>query len=70
MRGIQPRVFPGMYSQRIPVADGISAIPPATETITGVANSCIAVAIAVARAKCPIPIPLLVARIIVGLTIT
>ena len=58
-----------MYSHRIPVAAGISAIPPATETITGVAKFFIASAIAVALAKWPIPIPLLVARMIVGLPI-
>ena len=66
--GIQRRVFPGMYSHGIPIVDGISAIPPATETNIGLALSLSSSAIAEARAKCPIPIPLLVARMIVGLS--
>jgi hypothetical protein len=56
-----------MYSQAIPMVDGISAIPPATETKTGLALPVSARATADARAKWPIPIPLLVARMIVGL---
>ena len=49
---------------------GTSAIPPAIETIIGFAYSFNASAIADARAKWPIPTPLLVARIIVGFSIT
>ena len=55
-----------MYSQRMPENSGISAMPPAMETIIGFAISRSSSAIAVARARCPIPTPLLVARIIVG----
>ena len=65
--GIHPRVLPGMYSQGIPIVDGISAMPPATETSTGLALPDNSRATADARAKWPIPIPLLVARMIVGL---
>jgi hypothetical protein len=57
-----------MYSHGIPVVDGISAIPLATETSIGRATPLSSSATAVARAKCPIPIPLLVARMIVGLS--
>ena len=59
-----------MYSQRIPIKSGTSAIPPAIETIIGFAISFKEYAIADARAKWPIPTPLLVARIIVGFSIT
>jgi hypothetical protein len=55
-----------MYSQRIPIYEGRSAIPPAIETIIGFAISLSATAIALARAKWPMPTPLLVARIMVG----
>jgi hypothetical protein len=58
-----------MYSHRIPKKDGISAIPPAIETIIGLAMGFKASATALALAKWPIPTPLLVARIIVGLDI-
>jgi hypothetical protein len=47
--------------------EGISAIPPAIETIIGFATGFSARATALARAKWPIPTPLLVARMIVGL---
>ena len=51
----------------MPIKDGISAIPPAIETIMGLATGLSASATALARAKWPIPTPLLVARMIVGL---
>jgi hypothetical protein len=56
-----------MYSHGISSVAGISAIPPATETKTGLALPLSSSAIADARARWPIPIPLLVARMIVGL---
>jgi hypothetical protein len=56
-----------MYSQRIPIKEGISAMPPAIETMMGLATGFNASATALARAKWPIPTPLLVARMIVGL---
>jgi hypothetical protein len=48
------------------IKPGISAIPPAIETIIGLAISLREIARALARAKWPIPTPLLVARMIVG----
>ena len=56
-----------MYSVRMPMYSEISAIPPAIETIIGLAIGLSASAIALARARWPIPTPLLVARMIVGL---
>ena len=50
--------------------EGISAIPPAIETIIGFATSLSARATALARARWPIPTPLLVARMMVGLVIS
>ena len=63
------RSRPGIYSQRIPINAGTSAIPPAIETIIGLAISFNANATALARARCPIPTPLLVARMIVGFSL-
>ena len=68
-RLIHMRSLPGIYSQRIPMNAGTSAMPPAMETIIGFATSLRARAIALARARCPIPTPLLVARMIVGFSI-
>jgi hypothetical protein len=48
---------------------GTSAMPPAIETIIGLATSLSAIATALARARWPIPTPLLVARMMVGLDI-
>ena len=45
-------------------------MPPAIETIIGLATGFNASATALARAKWPIPTPLLVARMIVGLDIS
>ena len=50
-RLIHMRSLPGMYSQRIPINEGTSAIPPAIETIIGLATSFKAIATALARAR-------------------
>ena len=45
------RSLPGIYSQRIPINDGTSAMPPAIETMMGFAFSFNASATALARAR-------------------
>ena len=49
--GIHPRFFPGMYSHGTPIKSGISATPPATETIIGFAIFLSSTATAEARAR-------------------